>query len=48
MVKLVPYVKEDKDDFMKYFGFLKGDENGVSYENKIRRSIKEKRYLSRY
>ncbi|OGM27053.1 hypothetical protein A3D00_05235 [Candidatus Woesebacteria bacterium RIFCSPHIGHO2_02_FULL_38_9] len=49
LVKIVPYKKEEVDDFEKYFGFLKGgnDEDGVSFENRIRRSKKEGEFVKR-
>lgn len=47
MVKLVPYIKDEADDISKYFGFMKGNETGEEFVNRVRRSTKEKRYIEK-
>jgi antitoxin (DNA-binding transcriptional repressor) of toxin-antitoxin stability system len=37
------------DDIKKYFGFMgKGGESGIEFENRVRRSKLEKKWLTRY
>jgi len=43
IVIVYPYKEKEIEDFDKYFGFLGGDEDGVSFENRIRRSKREKK-----
>ena len=40
-----PFRKEEVYDFKKYFGFMKGKESGVEYENRIRRNKREREYV---
>jgi len=47
MVKLVPYIEDEADDISKYFGFMKGNETGEEFVNRVRRSTKEKRYIEK-
>ncbi|MFV1917257.1 MAG: type II toxin-antitoxin system Phd/YefM family antitoxin [Patescibacteria group bacterium] len=43
IVVVSPYKKKKMDNIDKYFGFLPGDEDGVSFENRVRRSRKERK-----
>jgi len=46
IAKVTPVDKEkDLRGFTKYFGFLKGEKNGVEFEDGIRRSSAEKNYI---
>lgn len=45
LVKVVPY-DEENDDVENFFGFLPDDgEDGVEFEDRIRRTKKEKKYV---
>lgn len=47
LVVVSPFKKGETDNYKKFYGFLAGDESGVDFENRIRRSKKEKEYVKR-
>lgn len=47
LVVVTPFKKGKTDDYKKFYGFLGRGESGVDFENRIRRSKRERDYVKR-
>lgn len=45
LVKVVPYKEKIDNDFRRFYGFMGKGEDGILFENRIRRNKKEKKYV---